>query len=85
VAPDLIVHFGGLYWRSIGGVGYPGLHLQEHDAGPATRANLVSVRGDFSSGSITHFSDCDRGAEVYDPAKAITSAIVEPSGRCDGR
>ena len=23
VAPDLIVHFGGLYWRSIGGVGYP--------------------------------------------------------------
>ena len=34
VAPDLIVHFGGLYWRSIGGVGYPGIHVQENDSGP---------------------------------------------------
>jgi predicted AlkP superfamily phosphohydrolase/phosphomutase len=34
VAPDLIVHFGGLYWRSIGGVGYPGIHIQENDTGP---------------------------------------------------
>ncbi len=34
VAPDLIVHFGALYWRSIGGVGYPGLHVQENDTGP---------------------------------------------------
>ena len=34
VAPDLIVHFGGLYWRSIGGVGYPALHIQENDTGP---------------------------------------------------
>ncbi|MBI3469591.1 MAG: alkaline phosphatase family protein, partial [Planctomycetes bacterium] len=34
VAPDLIVHFGGLYWRSIGGVGYPTIHVQENDTGP---------------------------------------------------
>ncbi len=34
VAPDLIVHFGGLAWRSIGGVGYPTLHVQENDTGP---------------------------------------------------
>jgi predicted AlkP superfamily phosphohydrolase/phosphomutase len=34
VAPDLIVHFGGLKWRSIGGVGYPRLHIQENDTGP---------------------------------------------------
>jgi predicted AlkP superfamily phosphohydrolase/phosphomutase len=34
VAPDLIVHFGALYWRSIGGVGYPGVHVQENDTGP---------------------------------------------------
>ncbi|MBY0374968.1 MAG: alkaline phosphatase family protein [Bryobacteraceae bacterium] len=33
VAPDLIVHFGALYWRSIGGVGYPGIHIQENDTG----------------------------------------------------
>lgn len=34
VAPDLIVHFGGLAWRSIGGVGYPALHVLENDTGP---------------------------------------------------
>src|SRR6202171_480089 len=34
VAPDLIVHFGGLYWRSIGTVGYPDFHVQENDTGP---------------------------------------------------
>ena len=34
VPPDLVVHFGGLYWRSIGGVGYPDLYLQENDTGP---------------------------------------------------
>jgi predicted AlkP superfamily phosphohydrolase/phosphomutase len=34
VAPDLIVHFGGLFWRSIGGVGYPAIHVLENDTGP---------------------------------------------------
>jgi predicted AlkP superfamily phosphohydrolase/phosphomutase len=34
VAPDLIVHFGGLLWRSIGSVGYSTLHTQENDTGP---------------------------------------------------
>jgi predicted AlkP superfamily phosphohydrolase/phosphomutase len=34
VAPDLIVHFGGLSWRSIGGVGYRALHVVENDTGP---------------------------------------------------
>ncbi|MBZ5719054.1 MAG: alkaline phosphatase family protein [Acidobacteriia bacterium] len=34
VAPDLIVHFGGLYWRSIGSVGHAQIHIQENDTGP---------------------------------------------------
>jgi len=34
VAPDLIVHFGNLYWRSIGSVGHGRLHLEENDTGP---------------------------------------------------
>lgn len=34
VSPDLIVHFGGLLWRSIGGVGYTSLYTQENDTGP---------------------------------------------------
>ncbi len=34
VAPDLIVHFGRLYWRSIGSVGHGRFHLKENDTGP---------------------------------------------------
>ena len=34
VAPDLIVHIGELYWRSIGTVGHARLHVQENDTGP---------------------------------------------------
>ena len=35
VAPDLIVHFGALDWRSIGGVGYnESLYVRENDTGP---------------------------------------------------
>ena len=34
VAPDLVVHFGGLLWRSIGSVGHGRFHVQENDTGP---------------------------------------------------
>lgn len=34
VAPDLIAHFGGLSWRSIGSVGHRTLHVRENDTGP---------------------------------------------------
>jgi predicted AlkP superfamily phosphohydrolase/phosphomutase len=34
IAPDLIVHFGGLYWRSIGSVGHGGIYVEENDTGP---------------------------------------------------
>jgi len=34
IPPDLIVHFGALSWRSIGGVGYGTIHTQENDTGP---------------------------------------------------
>jgi len=34
LAPDLIVYFGDLYWRSVGKVGYQALHVQENDTGP---------------------------------------------------
>ncbi len=48
VAPDLIVHFDDLYWRSIGGLGYPSLHLQENDTGGAGRGLVAEVAGDPS-------------------------------------
>ena len=34
VAPDLIVYFGDLDWRSVGAVGMGGIHTFENDTGP---------------------------------------------------
>ena len=34
VAPDLIVYFGSLYWRSVGTVGGGKIHTFENDTGP---------------------------------------------------
>jgi predicted AlkP superfamily phosphohydrolase/phosphomutase len=34
VAPDLLVYFGNLYWRSIGQVGAGAIHVFENDTGP---------------------------------------------------
>jgi predicted AlkP superfamily phosphohydrolase/phosphomutase len=34
VAPDLIVYFGDLDWRSVGAVGTGGIHTFENDTGP---------------------------------------------------
>ena len=34
VAPDLLVHFGDLRWRSIGSVGHGSIHCRENDTGP---------------------------------------------------
>ncbi|PJF39560.1 MAG: phosphodiesterase, partial [Phototrophicales bacterium] len=34
IAPDLLVYFGDLYWRSIGTVGWDAIHVFENDTGP---------------------------------------------------
>jgi len=34
VAPDLLVYFGDLEWRSVGAVGNPGVYTFENDIGP---------------------------------------------------
>jgi predicted AlkP superfamily phosphohydrolase/phosphomutase len=33
-APDLMVYFGDLYWRSVGSLGYGGVYTFENDTGP---------------------------------------------------
>jgi predicted AlkP superfamily phosphohydrolase/phosphomutase len=34
VAPDLLVYFGDLAWRSVGAVGNPSVYTYENDIGP---------------------------------------------------
>jgi predicted AlkP superfamily phosphohydrolase/phosphomutase len=34
IPPDLIVHFGDLFWRSVGSLGHEAIHTFENDIGP---------------------------------------------------
>ena len=70
VAPDLIAHFGGLAWRSIGSVGRPELHLQENDTGPdgcnhaQHGAFILNAPGLLRRGEV-------RGAHLLDMAPTL--------------
>lgn len=72
VAPDLIVYFGDLDWRSVGAVGVGAIHTFENDTGP-DEANhdwhgivvLASTNGSVPlAGRI-------EGAEIYDIAPTV--------------
>jgi predicted AlkP superfamily phosphohydrolase/phosphomutase len=63
VAPDLIAHFGGLFWRSIGSVGHGAIHVQENDTGPDScnhaqhgafilNAPTLAVRGEIEGAQL---------------------------------
>ncbi len=63
IAPDLIVLFGDLYWRSVGSVGFDTVWVRENDTGPddanhAMRgiciiAGLEGLKGELSGLKIT--------------------------------
>jgi predicted AlkP superfamily phosphohydrolase/phosphomutase len=85
IAPDLIVHFGGLYWRSIGSVGRPLLHVEENDTGPDAcnhaqfGAFILSAPGTTRSGELA-------GARLLDIAPTLLqSAGSETPARMQGR
>ena len=85
VAPDLIVHFGGLSWRSIGSVGRPVLHVQENDTGPDAcnhaqfGAFILKVPHAAGGGEVT-------GARLLDIAPTLLIAAgYEVPSRMQGR
>ncbi len=49
VAPDLLVYFGDLEWRSVGSVGNPSLYTYENDTGPDganhDRTGIFAMKG----------------------------------------
>jgi predicted AlkP superfamily phosphohydrolase/phosphomutase len=70
VAPDLIVHFGGLYWRSIGSVGYRQLHIQENDTGP-DGCNHAQFGAFILAGANNPLSGEVQGARLLDIAPTL--------------
>lgn len=84
VAPDLIVYFGDLHWRSVGSIGHPSIWTHDNDTGPddANHAQegifLMAHAGDRP------FGDGKRrtGLSLYDVAPTVLAAfdIVPPPG-----
>ncbi len=69
VAPDLIVHFGALYWRSIGSIGHGRLHLEENDTGPDA-CNHAQFGAFILAGSNCPLKGKVEGARLLDHANA---------------
>ena len=78
VAPDLIVYFGGLYWRSVGTVGGGKLHTFENDTGPdgANHAEngIILWR---RAGGVNGAHQIE-GAKITDVAPTVLSILGEP-------
>ncbi len=72
VAPDLIVYFGDLSWRSVGAVGMGRIHTFENDTGP-DEANhdwngVVVLSGSNGSAPL---QGPIQGAQIYDVAPTV--------------
>ena len=84
VAPDLIVYFGDLHWRSVGSIGHSSVWTHDNDTGPddANHAQqgifLMAETGDHN------FGDGKRreGISLYDVAPTVLDAfgVVPPPG-----
>jgi predicted AlkP superfamily phosphohydrolase/phosphomutase len=87
VPPDLIVHFGGLYWRSIGSVGYGHIHVQENDTGPDAcnhaqfgmfllSAPNCSLRGEFQGAKLLDIAPTLLDLAGYDVPSAMQGRSI---------
>jgi predicted AlkP superfamily phosphohydrolase/phosphomutase len=70
VAPDLVVYFGGLHWRAIGGVGYPGTCTPESDAG-TDGCNQAQFGGFMLAGPSLPLYGEVQGAHVLDMSPTL--------------
>lgn len=78
VAPDLIVYFGDLYWRSVGTIGGGKLHTFENDTGPDganhAQEGIVMLRpaGGMEQGRVLE------GAKIVDVAPTVLDLLGLP-------
>ncbi len=84
VAPDLIVYFGDLHWRSVGSIGHASVWTHDNDTGPddANHAQqgifLMANAGDQTCGG----GGRREGLSLYDVAPTVLDAfgIAAPPG-----
>jgi predicted AlkP superfamily phosphohydrolase/phosphomutase len=73
IAPDLIVYFGDLAWRSAGSVGTGAIHIFENDTGPDD-ANHAQY-GMFILNGPGVEPGRREGVEIYDVAPTVLDAL----------
>jgi predicted AlkP superfamily phosphohydrolase/phosphomutase len=84
IAPDLIVYFGDLDWRSAGSVGVGRVHIFENDTGPddANHAEDGIFLWDMDGGHLARVED---RYSIYDVAPTILRFFdIEPPGEMIG-
>jgi predicted AlkP superfamily phosphohydrolase/phosphomutase len=69
VAPDLIVHLGGLAWKSVGGVGHPSLHVRAGECNNSQHGVFILAAPDGPvQGAI-------EGAHILDIAPTLLDLV----------
>ena len=72
IAPDLIVYFGNLFWRSVGSVGYNSIYTYENDTGPDDCNHAEMGMFIFKSASNSPVGASSRSRQLGNvPAKSI--------------
>jgi len=85
VAPDLIVYFGDLDWRSVGTVGNPSLYTYENDTGP-DGANHDRTGVFMMSGAPGQPSGYTEGMRLVDVGPTVVDLFdMEPFEGAQGR
>jgi len=78
VAPDLIVYFGGLYWRSVGTVGGGKIHTFENDTGPDGANHAENGIIIWRPAGGVHGESGLEGAKITDIAPTILEILGFP-------
>lgn len=78
VAPDLIVYFGDLDWRSVGSVGYSSIYTFENDTGPDDANHAQFGMYIFYDPRRTRSEPVIEDITIYDVAPTILNYINQP-------
>lgn len=82
VAPDLLVYFGDLAWRSVGTIGTGEIYHRENDTGPDDANHAQHGLFIFSPSRNAHGGQWLDGAQIYDilPSLLAHVGLAAPSG-----
>jgi predicted AlkP superfamily phosphohydrolase/phosphomutase len=78
VAPDLIVYFGDLYWRSVGTIGGGKLHTFENDTGPDGANHAQNGIVMFRPAGGLEQGETVEGAKIVDIAPTVLQLLGLP-------